>query len=75
MKQATLTDNTSELGLCVILYTAKLVQSSEDVLTKTGLGKLLHDMIKTNEERSCLKQLQKDITGLMLVLLEKYSSE
>jgi hypothetical protein len=58
-KQARLTDNTSELGLCVILYAAKLVQSAEDVLTKTGICKLLHEMIKTNEDRSCLKQLQK----------------
>ena len=46
MKQATLTDNTSELGLCVILYAAKLVRSAEDVLTKTGICKLLHEMIK-----------------------------
>jgi hypothetical protein len=75
MKQAKLTDNTLELGLCVILYAAKLVQSAEDVLTKTGICKLLHEMIKTNEDRLCLKQLQKDITSLMLVLSEKYSSE
>ena len=74
-KQARLTDNTSELGLCAILYAAKLVQSAEDVLTKTGICKLLHEMIKTNEDRSCLKQLQKYITSLMLVLSEKYSSE
>ncbi len=71
----TLTDNTSESGLCVILYAAKLVQSAQDILTKTGLVKLLHDMIKTNENRSCLKQLQKDLTSLMLVSLEKYSSK
>jgi hypothetical protein len=32
-------------------------------------------MIKTNEDRLCLMQLQKDITSLMLVLSEKYSSE
>jgi hypothetical protein len=32
-------------------------------------------MIKTNEDRSILKQLQKEITSLMLVLSEKYSSE
>jgi hypothetical protein len=32
-------------------------------------------MIKTNENRSCLKQLRKDITSLMLILSEKYSSE
>ena len=75
MNQVRITDNESESGLCVILYAAKLVQSAEDVLTKTGLGKLLHDMIKTNEDRSCLKQLRKDITSLMLVLLEKYSFE
>jgi hypothetical protein len=56
-KQVTLTDNTSELGLCLILYAAKLFQSAEDVLTKTGLCKLLHEMIKTNEDMSCLKQL------------------
>ncbi len=74
-KQVTLTDNTSESGLCVILYAAKLVQSAQDVLTKKGLVKLLHDMIKTNKDRSCLKQLRKDTTSLMLVLLEKYSSE
>jgi hypothetical protein len=58
-----------------MLYAAKLVQSAEDVLTKTGLCKLLHEMIKNNEDRSCLKQLRKDITSLMLVLLEKYTSE
>ena len=57
MKQATLTDNTSELGLCLILYAAKLFQSAEDVLTKIGICKLLHEMIKTNEDMSCLKQL------------------
>ncbi len=74
-KQARLTDNTSELGLCVLLYAAKLVQSAEDVVTKTGICKLLHEMIKINEDRSCLKQLQKDVTSLMLVLSEKYSSE
>ena len=32
-------------------------------------------MIKANEDSSYLKQLQKDITSLMLVLSEKYSSE
>jgi hypothetical protein len=73
--QARLTYSTSELGLCVILYAAKLVQSAEDVVTKTGICKLLHEMIKTNENRSCLKQLQKDITSLIFVLSEKYSSE
>jgi hypothetical protein len=73
--QARLTDIASELGLCVILYAAKLVQSAEDVLTKIGICKLLHEMIKTNEDRSCLKQLQKDIINLMLVLSENYSSE
>ncbi len=66
--QAKLIDNTSELGLSVILYAAKLVQSAEDVVTKTGICKLLHEMFKTNEDRSCLKQLQKDITSLTLVL-------
>ncbi len=70
-KQARLTDNTSELGLCVILYAAKLVQSAEDVVTKTGTCKLLHEMIKINKDRSCLKQLRKDITSLMLVLSKK----
>ncbi len=50
--QTKLTDNTSESGLCVILYAAKLVQSAEDGLTKTGICKLLHEMIKTNENRS-----------------------
>ncbi len=75
MKQARLTDNTSELGLCVILYAAKLVHSAEDALTKTGICKLLHEMIKPNEDRLRLKQLRKDITSCMLVLSEKYSSE
>ncbi len=73
--QARLTDNTSELGLCVILYAAKLVQSAEDIVTKTGTCKLLHKIIKTNEDMSCLKQLRKDTTCLMLVLSEKYSFE
>jgi hypothetical protein len=73
--QARLTDNTSELGLYVILYAAKLIQLAEDVLNKTGICKLLHEMIKTNEDWSCLMQLRKDITSLMLVLSEKYSSE
>jgi hypothetical protein len=73
--QARLTDNTSESGFCVKLYAAKLVQSAEYLLTKIGTCKSLHEMIKTNEDRSCLKQLQKDITSLMLVLSEKYSSE
>ncbi len=74
-KQARLTDDTSESGLRVILYAAKNVQSAEDVLTKTGTCNLLHEMIKTNEDRLCLKQLRKDITSLMLVSSEKYSSE
>ncbi len=61
--------------LCVILYAAKLVQSAEEVLTKTDLCNLLHKMMESNEGRSSLKQLQKEITSLMLVLSEKYSSE
>jgi DNA phosphorothioation-dependent restriction protein DptG len=32
-------------------------------------------MIKNNEDRLCVKQLQKDITSLMLVVSKKYSSE
>jgi hypothetical protein len=53
----------------------KLVQLAEDVLTKTKICKLLREMIKTNEDRSCLKQLRNNIASLMLVLSEKYSSE
>jgi hypothetical protein len=61
--------------MCIILYATKLVQSAEYVFTKKGTCKVLHEMIKTNEDMSCLKQLQKDITSLILVLSEKYSSE
>jgi hypothetical protein len=63
------------LGLCVILNAEKLVQSAEDVLTKTGFCYLWHETIKTNEDRSTVKQQRKEITNLMLLLSEKYSSE
>ncbi len=75
MNQVRMTDNESESGLCVILYAAKLVQSAEDVLTKTDLCNLLHKMMESNQDRSSLNQLQNEITSLMLVLSEKYSSE
>jgi hypothetical protein len=58
-----------------ILDYALYVQSTEDVLTKTGLCYLLHQMIESNEDRSSLKQLRNKITSLMLDLLQKYSSE
>jgi hypothetical protein len=51
-----ITDNESESRLCVMLYAAKLVQSAEDVLTKTDLYNLLHKMMESNEVRSSLKQ-------------------
>ncbi len=75
MNQVRKTDNESESWLCVILYTAKLVQSAEDVLTKTDLCNLLHKMMESNEDRSSLKRLRNEITSLVLVLSEKYSSE
>jgi hypothetical protein len=75
MNQVRITDNEPESGLCVILYAAELVQPAEDVLTKTDLCNLLHKMMESNEDRSSLKQLQKEITSLMLVLSQKYSSE
>jgi hypothetical protein len=75
MNQVRITDNESEFGLCVILYAAKLVQSTKDVLAKTDLCNLLHKIMESNEDRSSLKQLQKEIKFLMLVLSEKYSSE
>ncbi len=73
--QVRITDSESDLGFCVILYAARFVQSAKDVLTKTGVYYLLHETIKTNKDRSTLKQLWKEITSLMLVLSEKYSSE
>jgi hypothetical protein len=58
MNQVRITDNESESGLCVILYAAKVVQSAEDVLTKTDLCNLFHKMMESNEDtRSSLKQL------------------
>jgi hypothetical protein len=75
MNQVRITDNEPESGLCVILYAAELVQPAEDVLTKTDLCNLLHKMMESNEDRSSLKPLQNEITSLMLVLSEKYSSE
>ncbi len=75
MNQVRITDNESEFRLCVILYAAKIVQSAEYVLTKTDLCNLLHKMMESNEDRSSFKRLQNEITSLMLVLSEKYSSE
>jgi hypothetical protein len=59
----------------VILYAAKLSQSPNKLLTKAGFNNLIHEMIKNNEDQSFLKQLQKEITRLMLALSEKYASE
>jgi hypothetical protein len=75
MNQVKITDNESESGLCVVLYAAKLVQSAEDVLTKTDLCNLLHKMMESNKDGSSLKWLQNEITSFMLVLSKKYSSE
>jgi hypothetical protein len=57
MNQVRITDNESESGLCVIPDAAKLIQSTEDVLTKTDLCNLLHKMMESNEDRSSVKQL------------------
>ena len=70
-----LSDNTSESGLCVILSTAILAQFQEKVLTKSGIEDLIHDMIKKNQDRSLVNELRRQITGLMLALSQKYSSE
>jgi hypothetical protein len=59
----------------VVLYAAKLAQSPKKVLTKSGFNYLIHEMIKNNQDWSRLKQLQKEITRLMLALSEKYASE
>ncbi len=67
MNQGRIIDNESESGLCVILYAAKLVQSAENVLTKTDLCNLLQQMMESNEDRSSLERLQNEITSLMLV--------
>ena len=70
-----LSDNNSESGLCVILSAAKLAQFQEKVLIKSGIDELIHDMIKKNQDWSLVNELRRQITGLMLALSQKYSSE
>ena len=59
----------------MILSAAKLAQFQEKVLTKSGIEDLIHDMIKKNQDRSLVNELRRQITGLMLALSQKYSSE
>jgi hypothetical protein len=63
----------SDSGLYVLIYAAKLACSPEKVLTNSGIDILIHDMIQTNQDQSLLKQMQNEITSLMLALSEKYS--
>ena len=59
----------------MILSAAKLAQFQEKVVTKSGIDELIHDMIKKNQDRSLVNELRRQITGLMLALSQKYSSE
>ena len=62
----------SDSGLYVLIYAAKLACSPEKVLTNSGIDILIHDMIQTNQDQSLLKQMRNEITSLMLALSEKY---
>lgn len=59
----------------MILSAAKLAQFQEKVLTTSGIEDLIHDTIKKNQDRSLVNELRRQITGLMLALSQKYSSE
>jgi hypothetical protein len=59
----------------MILSAAKLVQYHEKVLTKSGIEDLVHDVNKKNQDRSLVNDLRSQITGLILALSQKYSSE
>jgi hypothetical protein len=48
---------------------------SRKLLTNSGIDNLIYDTIQTNHDESLLKQMQNEITSLMLALSEKYSSD
>jgi hypothetical protein len=59
----------------VVIYAAELARFPEKVLTNSGINNLIYDMIQSNHDESLLKQMQNEITSLMLALSEKYSSD
>ena len=59
----------------MVIYAAELARLPEKVLTNSGIDNLIYDMIQTNHDESLLKQMQNEITSLMLALSEKYSSD
>jgi hypothetical protein len=48
----------SDSGLYVLIYAAKLACSPEKVLTNSGINILIHDMIQTNQDQSLLNQMR-----------------
>ncbi len=69
-----LTDNSSDSGLCMVIYSSELARFPEKVLINSGIDTLIHDMIQKNHDQSLVKQMQNEITSLMLALSKKFSS-